>query len=747
MPPVLFRFLLCLLLLLSSFAGRAQHRYWDADTDSIRTVLGTQRADTSRLRTIRHLIDLARLGEAQDRQTTLVLLDELLVLDQWKKPEEEAAYQTLRAGVALWMQGGRDEKALATLQQAVELFDRTERPIPRLLIELAPLFNRLDQAEERYAYYRDKLAHYRLHDAKENIAACYLSLGGYYRRKGAYNQAISLYLRAAELFQTFDQRYYISELLVAGANYAEWGNTEKGLEYLQQALQLSGHYARRSGGVDSYALRNISKIYLRQNNLPEALRYADLALGMNTGTPLSKLEDRAYGMVHKSMVLTQMHRMKEARRVLDQVQHLADSLGMNVTGRRQSEFELTAAWAQYYTAQKNYAAAERFWLAAYREAAANKMNVLRRNYLRQLSDFYDQRDNTAEARKYSRAYMTLSDSMTAQQGAYYVAQYEGERVEQAQSTQIANLRQAQAVQALRLRQRSQLLLGALVAIVLVSGFGAFAYRQLQMNKRTLRQLRQTQKQLIAAEKWAFVGEVSAGIAHELQNPLSFMKQFAEVSTAMIEHMATPGQAPGPGGLEQEILTGLKQNLQEISQHGLRASSIIKDMLGHVQSGTGQPKLTNLNQLVEEYLRLAYQSVQGADKAFQAVVTSELDPALPPLEVVPQDLGRALLNVFTNALHAVRQRQQQGEPSYQATVHVRTQQVANTVEIQIIDNGTGMPKSVREKIFEPFFTTKSVGEGTGLGLALSLDVLKAHNGTIQVKTQEGQGTEVVLTLPV
>ena len=748
-PPVLSRFLLLLLLLLSQ-PGWAQHRYWDADADSLRRVLSTQRTDAGRLATAKHLIDLARLGEALERKQTLVLLDELFVLNQWTKPEEEASYRALRAGIVFWLQGNQEKKTLAALQQAIALFNRTDRPVPRLLIEIAPLFNRLNLVEERYVFYRDQLAYNRLHGNTENTAACYLSLGAYYRRKGAYNQAVSNFLHAAELFKGFDQRFYINELKVAGANYAEWGNTTKALEYLRQSMKLATQYAQRTGtGVDAYTLRHISQLHLQQDNLTEALLYADFSLTSRERSSLSQLEDRAYGLVQKARVLLQLKQMNQAKTVLQQAQHLADSLRIDVTGRRQGEFELTAAWARYYTLQQEHKAAERYWLAAYREATVNRLNVLRRNYLRQLSNFSAARGNAAQAQQYSRAYMALTDAMYATQGTFHLAQYEGERMEQAQSAQIANLRQAQAEQDLRLQGRTNLLLGALLAIGIISGLGAVVYRQLQANRRTLQQLRQTQKHLIGAAKWAFVGEVSAGIAHELQNPLSFMKQFAEVSTAMIEDMAPQPQGPVPRGhLEQEILTGLKKNLQEISQHGVRASSIIRGMLEHARAGTGKPEPTDMNLLVEEYLRLALQGVQGPDKTFQAQVIRALDPALPPVRVVPQDLGRVLLNVFTNALHAVRQRQQQGgEPDYQPSVRVRTCKGPNHVEIRVADNGIGMSEDVRNRIFEPFFTTKPVGEGTGLGLSLSMDVVKAHSGTLHVETKEGQGTELVLTLPV
>lgn len=300
------------------------------------------------------------------------------------------------------------------------------------------------------------------------------------------------------------------------------------------------------------------------------------------------------------------------------------------------------------------------------------------------------------------------------------------------------------MQSMRLRQRNQLLGVAGVAILLISGLGVAVYRQLQINKQTLAQLRATQNQLVQSEKWAFVGEVSAGIAHELQNPLNFMKRFAEVSTTMVDTMHNPEQKDG---LEQEILVGLRQNLQEISQHGIRASAIIKDMLEHSRAGTGQREPTDLNELIREYLYLARQAPELHEKTQAVTIETHLDPVLPLVSVVAPDIGRVMLNLFTNALYAVVQRLQTADAAYLPTVRVCTAIRPGTVEIRVQDNGVGMTPEVQAKVFQAFFTTKPPGEGTGLGLSLSSDIVKSHGGTMAVESGVGQGTEFVITLPL
>ncbi|SFQ77615.1 ATP-binding protein [Hymenobacter arizonensis] len=273
----------------------------------------------------------------------------------------------------------------------------------------------------------------------------------------------------------------------------------------------------------------------------------------------------------------------------------------------------------------------------------------------------------------------------------------------------------------------------------------------------LSELKTAQSQLVQAEKMAFLGELTAGIAHELQNPLAFMKSFAEVSSELVDGMSADPQEVGVGaGLEGEILAGLKQNLQQISQHGQRASSIIKGMLEHSRSGTGQRVPTDLNALADESLTLAYEGLEAEGKGVDATLNKAFDRNLKLVSVVTQDMGRVLVNLCTNALYAVRQRQQQAlvaagdefQLPYQPTVAVSTSQIhGKSVEIRVRDNGIGMAADVKENVFKPFFTTKPAGEGTGLGLSLSHDIVtKGHGGTLTVESCEGEGSEFIITLP-
>ena len=268
-------------------------------------------------------------------------------------------------------------------------------------------------------------------------------------------------------------------------------------------------------------------------------------------------------------------------------------------------------------------------------------------------------------------------------------------------------------------------------------------------RATLSELQATQDQLIQREKMASLGELTAGIAHEIQNPLNFVNNFADVSAELVAELEEERARPTRDrALEADLLIDLKQNLERITQHGGRAAGIVKGMLEHSRASTGERQPTDVNALADEYLRLAYHGLRAKDKTFNADLKLDLAPGLPLVEAVPGDLGRVFLNLVTNAFYAVQKRQRAGEPGYAPTVRVASQLVGDKVQVRVSDNGTGISEAVREKIFQPFFTTKPTGEGTGLGLSLAHDiVVKGHGGTLTVESQSGVGTEFVIALPL
>ena len=268
----------------------------------------------------------------------------------------------------------------------------------------------------------------------------------------------------------------------------------------------------------------------------------------------------------------------------------------------------------------------------------------------------------------------------------------------------------------------------------------------QQVDKTLVHLKQAQQQLVQSEKMASLGELTAGIAHEIQNPLNFVNNFSEVSNELIDEMV---EEVKKGNFDEAkiIANDLKQNLEKINHHGKRADGIVKSMLQHSRSSSGQKELTDINVLCDEYLRLSYHGLRAKDKSFNAKFETDFDSTLEKINVIPQDIGRVILNLINNAFYAVTEKRNANLDGYEPTVSVSTKQRDDKVEIAVKDNGNGISQKVLDKIFQPFFTTKPTGQGTGLGLTLSYDIVKAHGGELKVETREGVGSEFSIQLPI
>ena len=265
----------------------------------------------------------------------------------------------------------------------------------------------------------------------------------------------------------------------------------------------------------------------------------------------------------------------------------------------------------------------------------------------------------------------------------------------------------------------------------------------------LSNLKSTQVQLIQSEKMASLGELTAGIAHEIQNPLNFVNNFAEINAELIEEMLEELEK---GNLEdaKALANDISANEQKINHHGKRADAIVKGMLQHSRNNSGQKEPTDINKLADEYLRLAYHGLRAKDKTFNSTMLTNFDESIGKINIISQDMGRVILNLITNAFYAVNEQKKamanSPEKKYEPTVTVNTKKENDKIIISVIDNGNGIPKKVIEKIFQPFFTTKPTGEGTGLGLSMSYEIVtKGHNGELKVVTKEGEGSEFTIIL--
>lgn len=370
-----------------------------------------------------------------------------------------------------------------------------------------------------------------------------------------------------------------------------------------------------------------------------------------------------------------------------------------------------------------------------------------------LADLYQQNKQQDSAYKYLKLSIALKDSL-----------YNTDKIREAQMLTFndASRRQQEEQQALEAKKAFQTTLKFYVLFGFIAAFFAIAFLQYRSNRQkqktnqllrlqnqkietTLNELKNTQKQLIQSEKMASLGELTAGIAHEIQNPLNFVNNFSEVSNELIDEMKVELDT-GNRELVIEIANDIKQNLDKINHHGKRAEAIVKGMLQHSRTSSGQKELTDINALCDEYLRLTYHGLRAKDKSFNATLQTDFDNSIGKVNIIASDIGRAVLNLVNNALYAVNAKKKSGIDGYEPTVTVSTKTAGSMIEILVADNGNGIPKNIIDKIFQPFFTTKPTGQGTGLGLSLAYDIIKAHEGELKVESKEGEGTIFTILLP-
>jgi signal transduction histidine kinase len=375
-----------------------------------------------------------------------------------------------------------------------------------------------------------------------------------------------------------------------------------------------------------------------------------------------------------------------------------------------------------------------------------------------LAEIFYEKNQPDSAYKYLRRVVVLKDSL-----------FSSEKVNKIQSLSLnESLRKLQeeqskkeAVQEYKSRIKIYSLAAGLAGLLILIFILYRNNRQRQAANKKIEKaytdLKATQTQLIQSEKMASLGELTAGIAHEIQNPLNFVNNFSEVSAELADEME---DAVLKSDREEiiSIAANIKENLQKINHHGKRADAIVKGMLQHSRASTSQKELTDINKLTDEYLRLSYQGLRAKDQSFNATIQTDFDERIGKINIISQDIGRVLLNLFTNAFYSVTEKKKKfqqdptgfknllGMSDYEPAVVVSTKKENDKVIIKVNDNGNGIPQKVLDKIFQPFFTTKPTGQGTGLGLSMSYDIIKAHGGEIKVETNDGEFAEFIIQLP-
>ncbi len=546
------------------------------------------------------------------------------------------------------------------------------------------------------------------------------------------------------------------------------GNRQKQLFYYNKAVTIAESVNDKYSAILNY--NTIADTYRKLNKLDSGLLYCQKAYSLALSAGLEQLS------VHTLSIIGNIYFEKKNYSTAINYAQKSIKNGIKYKIANQGVIQSYLILSSIYSLK--YQSDSAFFYAKQANKVAVQMNSPQ--FILSTTDalvkLYASTNNLDSAFKYLQLSYALKDSVY---GTEKIKQIQGLDFEEQMRQEETNQKLLQA----RLQYSTSLKIyllvaGILILIIVVGGLWrknqykqkAFALLQIQKQEtdhqkvkavQTLNDLQTTQAQLIQSEKMASLGELTAGIAHEIQNPLNFVNNFSEVNTELIDEMEEEIDKRNIQEVKT-IANNIKENEQKINHHGKRADAIVKGMLQHSRASTGQKVPTDINALADEYLRLSYYGMRAKDKSFNADFNTYFDGSIEKINIIPQDIGRVLLNLYNNAFYAVNEKKKQPpipdeeknavKNEYQPTVAVSTKLLKPHsgglgVELTVKDNGNGIPKNVVEKIFQPFFTTKPSGEGTGLGLSLSYDIIKAHGGTIKVQTEEGKFTEFIIVLPV
>ncbi len=553
-----------------------------------------------------------------------------------------------------------------------------------------------------------------------------------YRLTGNYVKALELHRKAVALAEESGDNLLIAFALnQIGHIYKDRLENEQASSLYRSALTYA---AKVNDSALWFPIMNLAVVLLNQGNLDSSLYYAKKAMKLVANRDIVGNQS----IIQSSMALcySKKGNLDSARKYFGEAVAVAE--------KTQSPRYLNTCYvaiAEHFNRNRQYDSAAGYCKKAI-EAVSNTASAnMALIPARMLIDYF-QNKNADSTVKYWKVYAVANDSLnnTRTNQQIQMMTFEGEQRKRDIETE--NIKYQNKI-------RTNLLLVGLGVFSLVAFILYRNNRQKQNANKiletTLTNLKSTQSQLIQSEKMASLGELTAGIAHEIQNPLNFVNNFSEVNKELADELKEEIEK-GNYTQAKTLVKDIRDNEEKINHHGKRADTIVKGMLEHSRSRSGQKELTNLNALCDEYLRLSDNGFRAKDKSFNATTKTDFDKSIGNINIISQDIGRALLNLINNAFYAVTEKQNSGVENYKPLVSIATRKVNDKVEISVKDNGNGIPKKVLDKIFQPFFTTKPTGQGTGLGLSLSYDIVKAHGGELKVETKEGEGSSFIIELP-
>lgn len=714
--------------------------------DSLDRLINSAGSDTARINLLNKKISL--LGNAN--------LDTAISLG--KKTLEEAIRINYKKGEGIsriklannYCFKGEYITAEENLKMAEAIFKlfKDSVNIARVYAAYGMMYGMQSRYDTAIQYYQQSIAIDERNKYVDEIARSYNNIAISYQMQSDFAKALQYQQKSLKIAEDQkDEAMQARTLLNMGVNYQNMSDMARAEQALLKTVELAKKQHIKI--VELYAYSNLAPVYESKNELEKSYDYAMKSAVL--GGEMGDQGIQSTGLSKAASSLAKQKKFIEAEKLARQGVAIADSSNQPL-----NIYQTYNSLGYIFKLQGKYNEAVPFYEEAFNAMKGADIydKQIGQSYA-ELSECYEKTGNYSKALAAYKTSAQIADSIASRENVRkateltmnydFAKKQQAAEAEQKQKDALAGAKQL----ALMIGLGFALLLTIVVLIGYRNKQKAYALlrRQKEEINSTLTKLRATQAQLVQAEKMASLGELTAGIAHEIQNPLNFVNNFSEVSTELIDELGEEINNGSIAGIKL-LMADIKVNLEKITHHGKRADAIVKNMLQHSRSSSGTKEPADINVLADEFLRLSYHGIRARDKNFNAELRTDFDRNIGKINIIPQDIGRVILNLITNALYTVAEKKRLLGDAYEPVVSVTTRKGKDKVEIKIRDNGMGIPQRIIDKIFQPFFTTKPTGDGTGLGLSLSYDIVtKGHGGEMKVDTKEGEYAEFTIALPV
>jgi len=747
--------LVCLLPLVMLCNHKAQGR---TKADSLYAALQAARHDSLRIKTLNRLASHFR---SNDPDTAIFFANQAIELAVKTSDTKGRINALIYKGVA-YKNTGKFEEAMKITLEALRLCDQSlrkaeEKEVLSLKAGALSSIGNIDEERGNYtAAMKNNLEALKIREQIDDLpglAASYNNIGNIQAALGNYQETLKNYFASLKIKEkTGDKKSIANTYNNIGSTYYYQKEYEQALKYHREALKIREEIGDKAGIASSY--NNIGIIYDDEGKDQEALKYHTLSLKIAEEN--GYLQDIALSNNNIGLLKLRQGLHAEALEYFREYLRISEEIE-DFGGIADAHINMGSAFLK----RNDFIAAGQYLGKALQlSKEVGNMDFIQNCY-ENLASLYSMQGKYKESLEHYKLYIAYRDSIFNEENTKKLVQaqmqYDFDKKES-----IAKAEQEKK-DLLHQREKNVQVFAIALLILLVIAVLIIALIQWRSKKQkqtanhllasqkseletTLAELKATQAQLIQSEKMASLGELTAGIAHEIQNPLNFVNNFSEVNAELLDEMQLEMEK-GNVAEAIELATDIRENEKKINHHGKRADAIVKGMLQHSRSYTGIKEPADINALADEYLRLAYHGLRAKDKSFNASLKTEYDPEIGTIHIIPQDIGRVMLNLITNAFYAVTEKKNLNPSGYEPTVWVQTRKNGDNVQITVRDNGNGIPQKLRDKIFQPFFTTKPTGQGTGLGLSISYEIVtKGHSGDLRLISKEGEGAEFTITLP-